>query len=78
MKFGLHKGPSGVGRPVVGGVGVLCRLTMWAVDVQFGTVPILHRAGWGQAQIARCKFGTGLEMQKFLPNKNGPSFWEGP
>jgi len=57
MKLRLHKGPSGVGRPLVVEVGTLCMLTMWAVDVQFG---------------------TGLEKLRFLPNKNGPSFWEGP
>ena len=28
--------------------------------------------------FARCRFGTVLEMQKFLPNKNEPSYWEGP
>ena len=26
-------------------------------------------AGWGQAQIAPCKFGTGLERPRFLPKK---------
>ena len=51
----------------------MCRL-----GVQVGDRPRLHGAGLGQAQIARCRFGTGLEMQKFLPNKNGPSYWEGP
>ena len=32
----------------------------------------------GQAQIAPCKFGTGLEKQKFLPNENGPSLMGRP
>ncbi len=52
MKFGLHKGPSGVGRPVVGGVEVLCMLTVQVGDspethasMHFTTVPDPHLSG---------------------------------
>ena len=45
---------------------------------RLGTGPDCTVQVGDRPHFAPCKFGTGLEKLRFLPNKNGPSFWEGP
>jgi len=86
MKFGLHKGPSGVGRPLVVEVGTLCMLPIAAfrsiltifIYESYGDCPheglllvLYYSCGWGSCNL-RCNLGTVLKCTRACISRQSP------